>query len=92
MVINGKRLYDVLDRCEDLFPEWVRENNSFWNRTTGEIIYENGIMMHDLVYRGYLEKPAVSFNDTISPPDFNDSMIVTERSKVELGCLNTKYR
>jgi len=91
MFIEGKLLYEVLDRCKDLFPEWVREDNRFWNRTTGEIVYENGTVMHDLVYRGYVvTKPAVSFNDTIDPPDFNDSIIVTERSKVELGCLNVK--
>ena len=90
MFIEGKLLYEVLDRCEDLFPEWERENNQFWNRKTGEIVDKNGIMMHDLVYRGYVKTPAVSFNDTISPSDFNDSMIVTERSKVELGCLNVK--
>lgn len=79
MFINGKRLYDVLDRCEDLFPEWVRENNSFWNRTTGEIVCENGTMMHDLVYRNYAES-SDTYADT------------TECSKMELGCLNTKYR
>ena len=52
MFLDGKRLYQVLDRCEDLFPEWKREGNTFWNSKTGEIIYENGMKAQDLVYRG----------------------------------------
>lgn len=52
MFLDGKKLYQVLDRCEDLFPEWKREGNKFWNSKTGEIIYENGFTAQDLVYRG----------------------------------------
>ncbi len=52
MFLNGKRLYQVLDKCEDLFPEWKREGNRFWNSKTGEIVYENGLELQDLVYRG----------------------------------------
>ena len=51
MFLNGKRLYQVLDRCEDLFPEWKREGNKFWNSRTGEIVYDDGLIVHDLVYR-----------------------------------------
>ena len=52
MFLDGKKLYQVLDRCEDLFPEWRRECDRFWNSETGEIICKNGLAMHDLVYRG----------------------------------------
>ena len=51
MYLTGKILYNVLDRCEDLFPDWVREHDQFWNRKTGEIVTKNGQSMHDLVYR-----------------------------------------
>ena len=53
MILDGKRLYEVLERCPDLFPEWKKEGNQYWNSKTGEIIYDNGMYMHDLVYRGY---------------------------------------
>ena len=56
MFLNGRRLYQVLDKCEDLFPEWKREGKGegkrFWNSKTGEIVYENGLELQDLVYRG----------------------------------------
>ena len=52
MFLDGKKLYEVLDRCEDLFPEWKREGNKFWNSKTGEIVYDDGLEMQDLVYRG----------------------------------------
>ena len=52
MFLDGKKLYEVLDRCEDLFPEWKREGNKFWNSKTGEIVYNDGLEMQDLVYRG----------------------------------------
>lgn len=53
MFLDGEKLYQVLDRCEDLFPEWKREGSKFWNSKTGEIIYDNGVGAHDLVYRGH---------------------------------------
>ena len=53
MFLDGVKLYQVLDRCEDLFPEWQREGNSFWNSQTGEIIHESGLKTQDLVYRGF---------------------------------------
>ena len=52
MFLDGKKLYQVLDRCEDLFPEWKRMGNKFWNSKTGEIVYDDGLEMQDLVYRG----------------------------------------
>ena len=51
MIIEGEKLYQVLDRCEDLFPNWHREGDRFWNCKTGEIITKNGLKMHDAVYR-----------------------------------------
>ena len=55
MFLYGTRLYQVLERCEDLFPEWKRENGQFWNSETGEIVTEDGGIIYDLVYRGYKE-------------------------------------
>lgn len=51
MFLTGKKLYDVLERCNDLFPAWEKEGNQYWNRNTGEIVRSNGLMMHDAVYR-----------------------------------------
>ena len=51
MYLEGEKLYQVLDRCSDLFPEWRREGDSFWNSHTGEIISKDGRCMHDCVYR-----------------------------------------
>ena len=51
MYLEGKKLYQVLDRCSDLFPEWKREGDSFWNSHTGEIVTKNGHYMYDCVYR-----------------------------------------
>ena len=51
MILEGKRLYEVLDKCEGLFPEWKRMGNKFWNSETGEIVYDDGLEMQDLVYR-----------------------------------------
>ena len=52
MILDGERLYQVLERCPDLFPEWKKEGNEYWNFKTGEIITKDGHIMHDLVYRG----------------------------------------
>lgn len=51
MILEGEKLYKVLDRCEDLFPNWHREGDSFWNSKTGEIVTKEGTSMHDAVYR-----------------------------------------
>ena len=51
MFIEGKKLYQVLERCGDLFSEWKKEGDSFWNSKTGEIIHKDGFVTHDLVYR-----------------------------------------
>ena len=53
MILDGKRLYQVLERCPDLFPEWKKEGDQYWNSKTGEIVNKEGTFMHDLVYRGY---------------------------------------
>lgn len=52
MIDDNKKAYQVLERCSDLFPEWKKGHGQFWNSKTGEIITEDGIKMHDLVYRG----------------------------------------
>lgn len=51
MYLYGKKLYKILERCEDLFPEWKKENDQYWNSITGEIITKEGVSMHDLVCR-----------------------------------------
>lgn len=56
MFIDGSLMYEVIERCPDLFPEWIKENGQYWNCKTGEIITENGIAMHDLVYRGVVSQ------------------------------------
>ena len=53
MILHGKELYEVLERCNDLFPEWKKEGNQYWNSRTGEIVTKDGVAMHDLVYRNY---------------------------------------
>ena len=53
MFIDADVAYEVLERCQDLFPEWKKEGDQYWNSETGEIIRKDGIVMHDLVYRGY---------------------------------------
>lgn len=55
LAIDNKRAYQVLERCQDLFPEWKKEHGRFWNSKTGEILTKDGIAMHDLVYRGDLD-------------------------------------
>ena len=53
MFIENDIAYQVFDRCQDLFPEWKKEGDQYWNSKTGEIIRKDGMTMHDLVYRGY---------------------------------------
>ena len=53
MFIDDSLMYEVLKRCGDLFPEWKKEGDSFWNSKTGEIIHKDGFVTHDLVYRSY---------------------------------------
>lgn len=55
MWINEELFFKVVKEHPDWFPNWVLEGargNRIWNKVTGEIIYEDGTMMHDLVYRG----------------------------------------
>lgn len=52
MILDGKRLYEILERCGDLFPEWKKEKDRYWNFKTGEIVDKDGGFMHDLVFRG----------------------------------------
>jgi len=56
MFIDNKIAYQVLERCHDLFPDWEKENNQFWNHKTGEIITKSGIAMSDLVYRDVVKE------------------------------------
>lgn len=51
MFLSGKKLYQVLERCNDLFPAWKKEGNGYWNCNTGEIVCSDGTEMHDLVDR-----------------------------------------
>lgn len=51
MYLSGKKLWDVLERCSDLFPAWHKEENQYWNSNTGEIVRNDGLMMHDGLYR-----------------------------------------
>ena len=44
--------YEIIDRCQDLLPEWEKEGDQFWNRETGEIIRKDGSKYQDLVYSG----------------------------------------
>ena len=36
MFIEGYKLYWVLTRCKDLFPEWEDKGDYFLNKITGE--------------------------------------------------------
>lgn len=51
MFLTGKKLWDVLERCADLFPAWHKEGNQYWNSNTGEIVRNDGLMLQDAVYR-----------------------------------------
>lgn len=51
MWIDEEIFYKFFKEHPDWFPEWVDEGKKIWNRETGEIIYENGTLMHDAVYR-----------------------------------------
>lgn len=56
MFIDDSLMYEVIERCPDLFPEWIKENGQYWNRKTGEMITKDGIVMHDLVYREVVKR------------------------------------
>ena len=62
MFIENDIAYQVLERCQDLFPEWKKEGDQFWNSETGEIICKNGLTMHDLVYRGYKNRKVLNMS------------------------------
>jgi hypothetical protein len=51
MWIDEKTFFKVVKEHPDWFTSWVDEGNHIWNRVTGEIVYEDGTVMHDLVYR-----------------------------------------
>ena len=78
MYIEGKDLYLALERCSDLFPEWKKEGNQFWNSKTGEIITKEGIPMHDLVNRTFKISDANIPSDAVplSAEDGNDTLLV----------------
>ncbi len=52
MFVDTAVFYEVLERCPDLFPEWKKEGNKYWNSKTGYMIYKGGTIAHDAVYRG----------------------------------------
>lgn len=51
MYIDDKTFYKVFKEHPDWFTSWVDEGKQIWNRDTGVIIHENGLVMHDAVYR-----------------------------------------
>lgn len=51
MWIDEKIFFKVFKEHPDWFTNWVDEGNHIWNRVTGEIVYEDGTLMNDLVYR-----------------------------------------
>lgn len=51
MYIDDKTFYKVFKEHPDWFTSWVDEGRQIWNRDTGVIIFENGMVMHDAVYR-----------------------------------------
>ena len=50
--IPGKTFYKILKEHPEMFPDWKDEGTKFWNSRTGEILWEDGTVMYDLVYRG----------------------------------------
>ena len=51
MWIDEKVFFKVFKEHPDWFTSWVDEGKQIWNRQTGEIIREDGTLMHDAVYR-----------------------------------------
>lgn len=49
--IDEKVFYKVFKEHPDWFTSWVDEGRQIWNRETGEIIREDGMVMYDGVYR-----------------------------------------
>ena len=53
MFVDAAIFYEVLERCPDLFPEWKKEGDKYWNSETGYIVYKGGAIAHDAIYRGW---------------------------------------
>jgi len=51
MWISEQTFFKVFKEHPDWFTSWVDEGKKIWNRETGEIICEDGTLMHDAVYR-----------------------------------------
>ena len=51
MFVDAAIFYEVLERCPDLFPEWKKEGDKYWNSETGYIVYKGGAIAHDAIYR-----------------------------------------
>ena len=50
--IDSKDFFKVFKERPEFFPDWNDEGTQIWNRETGEIVREDGLVMQDLVYRG----------------------------------------
>ena len=59
MLIEPAVFYEVLERCPDLFPEWEKEGDRYWNSKTGYMVYKGGAVAHDAVYRGYISNSPI---------------------------------
>ena len=51
MFIDDALMYEVIERCRDLFPEWIKERESYHNVRTGEIVRKDGFVLNDCVLR-----------------------------------------
>lgn len=52
MFIDDSLMYKVLERCLDLFPEWMKEGENYYNVRTGEILIKDWPILDDCVLRG----------------------------------------
>ena len=52
MFIDNPSMYEVLERCRDLNPEWIKEGENYHNVRTGEIVRKDGFILNDCVLRG----------------------------------------
>ena len=51
MWVDNETFFKIFKEHPDWFTSWVDEGKQIWNRQTGEIVCEDGTLMHDAVYR-----------------------------------------
>lgn len=68
MFVDAAIFYEVLERCPDLFPEWKKEGDKYWNSETGYMVYKGGAVAHDAIYRGWKYD---NISKTITSKDIN---------------------